>query len=458
MMAAVLLVPAAAPAQVIGFTSGVTAGEVTAHTAIVWGRTDHPAFVVSQVAKDPKFRNLVRQRSLQATTGQQQHGPDAVRRLRAEHHLPLPLLLPGRQEVQRGGQVRDRAEPPAIRRRSGSPTRATRRRLRRPGRPSPSTATSRPSRRWPPRTTTSTSTSATRSTRTPRSPGAPTASTVRAEVGACTGRSSRSRTCRRSARRPASTTTGTTTSSSTTSRSPRTGAPLYDRGVQAFRDYSRSPTASKNGIYRTLPLGQEPRALLPRRALVPKRQGVGEPRLRQPGHRPAGPGADRAAEHPQRCSRRWSRRSPSRVSQACKNKINSPDRTFLGSRSSTGSSPRSSTRPRKWKVVMNEDPDPAVLRAAVRPLGGLRVRAREAAEGAPERERDHLVFLTTDTHAAFANVVRYRTLTGDVGARPTRRRRPVRQPVPGLHHRAGRDQELLAGDRRHDRGATAAAS
>ena len=67
MMAAVLLAPASAPAQVTGFTSGVTAGEVTAHTAIVWGRTDKPAFVVAQVAKDKAFQKLVRQRSVQAT-------------------------------------------------------------------------------------------------------------------------------------------------------------------------------------------------------------------------------------------------------------------------------------------------------------------------------------------------------------------------------------------------------
>jgi phosphodiesterase/alkaline phosphatase D-like protein len=40
-----------------------------------------------------------------------------------------------------------------------------------------------------------------------------------------------------------------------------------------------------------------------------------------------------------------------------------------------------------------------------------RVKMLKALEKA---DVDHLVFLTTDTHAAFANVVRLRTLTGDV--------------------------------------------
>ena len=79
---------------------------------------------------------------------------------------------------------------------------------------------------------------------------------------------------------------------------PENGRQLYNRSVTAFRDYSRSPT-QETGIYRTVPLGQEPRAVLPRRALVPKRQGVRERRLRQPGHGPAGPGADRARRDPQ---------------------------------------------------------------------------------------------------------------------------------------------------------------
>ena len=46
-------------------------------------------------------------------------------------------------------------------------------------------------------------------------------------------------------------------------------------------------------------LGQEPGALLPRRAILPLRQGLKERRLRQPDQRPARPGANRAAEHPQ---------------------------------------------------------------------------------------------------------------------------------------------------------------
>ena len=169
MMAAVLLVPASAPAQVIGFTSGVTAGEVTSPHGDPLGAHGPPGVRRLAGLQGPEVPWPGPATEPPGDTSEQQHGPDAVRRLRAEHHLLLPVLLPGREEVQRVRQVRDRAGP---QRSEDDPVRVFRRRdgpSRHRGRPSPSTAPSRPSRRWPPRTTTSTSTSGTRSTRTPRS-------------------------------------------------------------------------------------------------------------------------------------------------------------------------------------------------------------------------------------------------------------------------------------------------
>ena len=76
-------------------------------------------------------------------------------------------------------------------------------------------------------------------------------------------------------------------------------------GVGRSATTCRSITPSRPGIYRTVQVGKEPRALLPRRALVPQRQGLGQRRLRQPGHaRPGGPGADRAQDKRASCSAR----------------------------------------------------------------------------------------------------------------------------------------------------------
>ncbi len=102
------LAPASAPAQVIGFTSGVTAGEVTEHTAIVWGRTDTPTAVVAQVAKDSRFRNLVRQRSLRSTRADNNTIQTQFDGFAPNTRYHYRFCYPGGEEVQRRGQVQDR--------------------------------------------------------------------------------------------------------------------------------------------------------------------------------------------------------------------------------------------------------------------------------------------------------------------------------------------------------------
>jgi phosphodiesterase/alkaline phosphatase D-like protein len=68
----------------------------------------------------------------------------------------------------------------------------------------------------------------------------------------------------------------------------------------------------------------------------------------------------------------------------------------------------------KWKVVMSPTPIQQFYADPYDQWEGYaheRVKLLTALENA---KVDHLVFLSTDTHAAFANVVRYRTLEGDV--------------------------------------------
>ena len=66
-VAGTLLLPGSAFAA--KFTSGVTAGEITDQSAIIWGRAAESGPVRAQVATDDAFQNVVAQRSLQAVVG-----------------------------------------------------------------------------------------------------------------------------------------------------------------------------------------------------------------------------------------------------------------------------------------------------------------------------------------------------------------------------------------------------
>ena len=72
---------------------------------------------------------------------------------------------------------------------------------------------------------------------------------------------------------------------------------LYKAGQQAFRDYAPVTYSKQVRHLPHVPVGKEPRAVLPRRALVPQRQGLGRRDLRQPGDRLARPCPDGAPEH-----------------------------------------------------------------------------------------------------------------------------------------------------------------
>ena len=232
--------------------------------------------------------------------------------------------------------------------------------LGRRDRPSPSpgerdtrsSATSRPSRRWPPRTTTSTSTSATRSTPTPRFPALAAALTVK-EKWAHVPEEALDREHADDPRsRPASTTTGTTTSSSTTSRSPRTGGSSTTAACAPSATTCRSPTAARTGIYRTFRWGKNLELFFLDERSFRSAKASANGVCDNPDTGAARPRAHRSADRSATCSAPL---IPSlvrrRVSQACKNKINSPNRTFLGRHQlAPVHERRSSTRPRpgRW--------------------------------------------------------------------------------------------------------------
>ena len=164
------------------------------------------------------------------------------------------------------------------------------------------------------------------------------------------------------------------------------GEKLYKRGVKAFREYNPVSYTSQTGIYRSLPLGQEPRDLLPRRALVPQRERRLPRDLRQPaGQRQPRPRPDRPAEHPQRVlGDRPAARQPGAARLHGVDQRPEPDDARLRAAAEVRAGDQELDR--DLQGDLQRGPDPAVLRAALRPLGGIRGRAPGAA-ALPGRQR-----------------------------------------------------------------------
>ena len=249
-------------------------------------------------------------------------------------------------------------------------------------------ATSRRSRRWPASTTTSTSTSATRSTPTRRSRAPPTARTVQQKWGMYRKKLAVQNMQDASARRPGSTTTGTTTSSSTTSASPRTARQLYRpkrAGVprlhaghlQPARAASTGPSAGA----RTWSSSSSTSA----RSEAPRRRRTASATTRDTGQ------PDLAPTAPQSTRNVFAAVIPSLsqpVSQACKDKINSPNRTFLGKAQLQPLPARRRDLEREVEGGHERDPDPAVLRACRTTAGrATRTSACRLLNALADRER-----------------------------------------------------------------------
>jgi alkaline phosphatase D len=214
---------------------------------------------------------------------------------------------------------------------------------------------------------------------------------------------------------------------------PEDGRRLYNRGVRAFRDYEPVTFTRKRGIYRTFRWGKnlelfflDERSFRDAKASY---KGVCDnPSTGEPDLAPTAPQANRnlfAILIP-------SLAQP--VSQACKNKINSPHRTFLGEQQLRRFLNAVEDSNARWKVVMNEDPIQQFYGLPYDRWEGYAYERLRLLNALQNRDVDHLVFLTTDTHAAFANVVRERTLAGDAApsnAPPVPRDTPYQDFVIG---------------------------
>jgi alkaline phosphatase D len=195
---------------------------------------------------------------------------------------------------------------------------------------------------------------------------------------------------------------------------PEFGRKLYDNGVEAFTDFMPASYKPATGLYRTVQWGKnlelfflDERSF---RSAKASDNGVCD--------NPDTPGqADLAPTAPDNKRKLFGALIPSLkqpVAQECKDAINDPQRTMLGKSQFQRFLDDVENSDARWKVVMNETPIQQFYGLPYDRWEGYAYERVQLLKALEDANVDHLVFLTTDTHAAFANIVRYRTLEGDV--------------------------------------------
>jgi alkaline phosphatase D len=185
------------------------------------------------------------------------------------------------------------------------------------------------------------------------------------------------------------------------------GRLLYRRGVSAFRDYAPVTYSQELGLYRSVRWGRNLELfLLDERSFRSAKADEGgvcnNPQTGAPDLAPTGPQSIRNV---------FALVAPSLaqpVSPACLDRIRSPDRTFLGRRQLRRFLRDVKRSDARFKVIMNE-----------MPIQQYYTLPYDRWEGyAAERERvlrelqsvPNVVFLTTDVHATLVNDARFQTL------------------------------------------------
>lgn len=191
------------------------------------------------------------------------------------------------------------------------------------------------------------------------------------------------------------------------------GAATYAAGVQAFRDYAPVGYSSRDGLYRSFRWGKHLELFfLDERSFRSAKASAGGLCLN-------GGANDLAPTAPTPVRSAFSVLAPtlaSPVPAGCRETIEDPSRTMLGTRQYARFTAAIAASKATWKVIVNEVP-----------IQQFYALPYDRWEGyAAERERllrflqasvRNVVFLTTDTHANFVNEVRLRTLEpgGPVG-------------------------------------------
>ena len=264
--------------------------------------------------------------------------------------------------------------------------------------------------------------------------GVPPRADGRGEVGEVQAEPRAGRTCASSVPRPGCTTTGTTTSSSTTSRARERRRDLRG-GREGVHRLHAGRVHGRDRALPDVPLGEEPRALLPRRALVPQREGV---RAASDNCRRAGPGADRASGRARRFRARR-RRSRNPVAAACLAAIHDPARTMLGARQYAAFTKAIKASTATWKVIVNEVPIQQFYALPYDRWEGYAAEREQSSAPPGERQERRL-----PDHRHAREPVQRRAL-------PDARPAGPRARASGRWSRPGRDEDVREGDRRRPR-------
>ena len=192
---------------------------------------------------------------------------------------------------------------------------------------------------------------------------------------------------------------------------PEDGQAIYDAGVKAFTDYAPVTYSSENGLYRHFRWGRNAELFfLDERSFRSAKvdQSCINPQTGAPDLAPTAPQATRNL---------FALLIPSLaqpVSQECKDAINDPNRTMLGQPQLNTFLNDVQASTARFKIIVNETPIQQFYGLPYDRWEGYAHERVELLNQLQQRNVKNVVFLTTDTHAAFANVIRYRTLNDDV--------------------------------------------
>jgi alkaline phosphatase D len=185
------------------------------------------------------------------------------------------------------------------------------------------------------------------------------------------------------------------------------GRTLYKRGSQAFRDYAPVRWTKRDGLYRSFRWGRNLEVFFLdersfRSANADANHVCDNPQTGRPDIAPTAPQTTRnlfAVVTP-------SLAAP--VSQACLDAIRSPDRTFLGARQKARFLKAVKASSARFKVIMNEMP---IQQYYILPYDRWEGFEAERQEILRELQSvKNVVFLTTDVHATLVNDARFQTL------------------------------------------------
>jgi len=408
--AAALLVPASAVA-VTGFTDGVTAGEITANSAIVWAHAKGTGATRAEVATDGRFRHVVAQKKVTATKATDDTVQTAIKGLDPGRTYHYRFCVPGKPRCSPKGAFETAPSPSAnetIRfAYSGDETGVFG-----PGGDSPYWGNFKAFKTMAGEHNDFNIDFGDTIYSDPEVPDTPTATTVpqkwamyRAKLAVKNMRAIRAATGMYNHWDDHEFINDFSI--------PEDGQTIYDNGVRAFRDYEPVHYSANNGIYRTFRWGKnlemfflDERSF--RSAKASANHVCDNPDTGQP---------DLAPTAPQSTRNTFALLIPSLsqpVSQECKDAINDPNGTLLGASQLQRFLDQVESSTAKWKVVMNEVPIQQFYGLPYDRWEGYAHERLQLLNALQQANVDHLVFLTTDAHAAFANEVWSRTLPDDV--------------------------------------------